>query len=115
MVCKKFGRGMETAAEQSFASSERQGTHPPLFDVRGSWAAPLNYCGETFGEQAPILARHWLARPLVLVLALSLGPLARAALVLSAGGASSVVCPLMFGGNVQRQEEQVAAGELDEG
>jgi hypothetical protein len=100
---QEFGRGMETAAEEELRRLQEIRARTGLYDVEGVGSA-LTYGGETLGEQVPILGTTLAGAGAGFALA---GP--PGALV---GGALASL-PLLFGGNVQRQEEQVAAGELD--
>ena len=100
---QEFGRGMETAAEEELRRLQEIRARTGLYDVEGVGSA-LTYGGETLGEQGPILLTTLSGAGAGFFVA---GP--PGALV---GGALASL-PLLFGGNVQRQEEQVAAGELD--
>jgi hypothetical protein len=72
----------------------------------------LTYGGETFGEQAPILAQTLAGTATGAGVGSFFGPVGTGVGAVVGGALASL--PLLFGGNVQRQEEQVAAGELDE-
>jgi hypothetical protein len=108
---QEFGRGMETAAEEEFRKLQEVRARTGLYDVEDVGSA-LTYGGETFGEQAPILAQT-LAGTAAGAAIGSVVPIVGTGLGAIAGGAIASL-PLLFGGNVQRQEEQVAAGELDQ-
>ncbi len=108
---QEFGRGMETAAEEEFRKLQEVRARTGLYDVEDLSSA-LTYGGETFGEQAPILAQT-LAGTAAGAAIGSAVPIVGTGIGAVVGGAIASL-PLLFGGNVQRQEEQVAAGELDE-
>jgi hypothetical protein len=100
---EEFGAGMETAAEQRLRELQEQTPTTRLEDVEGIGTG-LTYAGEVVGQQAPILGTT--------LAGAGLGFLAGGPFGAIAGGAAASF-PLLFGGNVQRQEEQVAAGELE--
>lgn len=107
---QEFGRGMETAAEEELRRLQEIRARTGLYDVEGVSSA-LTYGGETLGEQVPILGAT-LAGAGAGAAAGSVIPGIGTAAGAVVGGALASF-PLLFGGNVQRQEEQVAAGELD--
>ena len=74
-------------------------------DVRGLGSA-LTYTGELLGEQLPIIGGT--------VAGAGAGALAGAPLVGTALATLGVSGPVLFGGNILRQEEQVAAGEREQ-
>jgi hypothetical protein len=107
---QEFGRGMETAAEQRLRELQEETAPTRLEDVEGVGTA-LTYAGEVAGQQAPILAT-------TLAGAGAGAAVGSAFFGIGAGpgaiiGGALASFPLLFGGNVQRQEEQVAAGELE--
>jgi hypothetical protein len=79
---QEFGRGMETAAEEEFRKLREIRERTGLYDVEDVGSA-LTYGGEHSANKPRYLHRHWLAPPRVLVLALSLVPLARGLVLLS--------------------------------
>ena len=106
-----FGRGMEEKSQADLRELEKFG-RTTRKDV-DSIGTGLSYAGEIAGEQAPILGTT-LAGAAAGAAAFSLIPvpvLSTAAGAIVGGALASF--PLLFGGNVQRQEEQVAAGELE--
>jgi hypothetical protein len=109
---RDFGAGQEEAAQQRlFDLSFRQPARTGLDDVTGIGSA-LTFAGETLGENIPQLAGSVagalgataLAKPLTAAGALAAG---------TAGGAATSF-PILFGGNVQRQEQEVEGGGLEE-
>jgi hypothetical protein len=108
---QEFGRGMETAAEEEFRKLREIRERTGLYDVEDVGSA-LTYGGETFGEQAPILAQTLAGTATGAGVGSFFGPVGTGVGAVVGGALASL--PLLFGGNVQRQEEQVAAGELDE-
>jgi len=107
---QEFGRGMETAAEQRLRELQEETAPTRLEDIEGVGTA-LTYAGEVAGQQAPILGTT-LAGAGAGALAGSAVPGIGTGIGAVVGGAIASF-PLLFGGNVQRQEEQVAAGELE--
>ena len=108
---QEFGRGMETAAEEEFRKLQEVRARTGLYDVEDLSSA-LTYGGETFAEQAPILAQTLAGTATGAGVGSFFGPVGTGVGAVVGGALASL--PLLFGGNVQRQEEQVAAGELDE-
>lgn len=108
---QEFGRGMETAAEEEFRKLGEVRERTGLYDVEDV-SSGLTFTGETFGEQLPILAQT-LAGTATGAAIGSVVPVIGTGVGAVVGGALTSL-PLLFGGNVQRQEEQVAIGELDE-
>lgn len=106
-----FGRGMEEKSQADLRELEKFGrTTRKEVDSVGTG---LSYFGEIAGEQAPILGTT-LAGAAAGAAAASFIPIPIVSTAAGAivGGALASF-PLLFGGNVQRQEEQVAAGELE--
>lgn len=109
---ERFGRGVEESAQAERERLVREEGVTTRQDVE-DFGTGLSYVGEVAGEQAPFLATT-LAGAGAGALAGSLIPIpfigsGTGAII---GGAAASF-PLLFGGNVQRQEEQVAAGELE--
>ncbi len=106
-----FGRGMEEKSQADLRELEKFGrTTRKEVDSVGTG---LSYFGEIVGEQGPILGTT-LAGAAAGAAAASFIPIPIVSTAAGAivGGALASF-PLLFGGNVQRQEEQVAAGELE--
>lgn len=107
---ESFGRGLEESAQaelQRLATEEGVTTRQ---DVEGLGTG-LSYVGEIAGEQAPILGTTLAGTGAGALAGSALGPVGAGVGAVVGGAAASF--PLLFGGNVQRQEEQVAAGELE--
>ena len=75
-------------------------------DVRGL-SSGASYLGELIGEQLPLIGGTVAAGGAAFAAGVS-------APVAAAIGTAGVSGPMLFGSNLQRQEQQVAAGELDE-
>jgi len=75
-------------------------------DVTGL-SSGLTYAGEVFGEQIPQLGAGLGAAATTAVLAPA------APFVAGVAAAGVATAPILFGNNIQRQEDRVAAGELD--
>ena len=103
---ENFGLGMEEKGRQNLGqllADQPERLQSTDVDSIGS---ALTYAGEVVGEQLPQLG-------------LGIGA-AAAAPIVGAGGflggaavAGTVTAPILFGNNIQRQEDRVAAGELD--
>ena len=103
---KDYGLGVEENARQELNELLlQQPKRMQSTDVTG--LLRLTYAGEVFGEQIPQLGAGLGAAAATAVLAPTAPFVAGAA---AAGGAPA---PILFGNNIQRQEDQVAAGELD--
>lgn len=99
------GKGMQDSGEQeAFLESLRQPAPTELKDVTGLGSA-LTYLGEGIGQSGPEMLA-----PLVAGAAgtLTAGPLA------GLGASAATAFPSFFGGNIQRQEGEVAAGRKAE-
>ena len=109
---ERFGRGLEESAQAELERLAREEGVTTRRDVE-DFGTTASYVGEVAGEQAPFLATT-LAGAGAGALAGSLIPIPFVGSGVGAiiGGAAASF-PLLFGGNVQRQEEQVAAGELE--
>ena len=99
---EQFGRGMEESAEQRLRELQEDTPVTRLEDV-DDLSSALTYTGETVGQQVPILGTTLAGAGAGFLVGGPFGAIA--------GGAAASF-PLLFGGNVQRQEEQVAKGEL---
>ena len=99
---EEFGRGMEESAEQRLRELQEDTPVTRLEDV-DDLSSALTYTGETVGQQVPILGTTLAGAGAGFLVGGPFGAIA--------GGAAASF-PLLFGGNVQRQEEQVAKGEL---
>lgn len=107
-----FGRGMEeSAAQRLFELQLEQPAPTRASDVTGLGSA-LTYLGEIAGEQAPQLGAGLAGGAAGAVAGgLTAGP--AGALAGFGVGSGLVEAPMLFGANVQRQEEEVAAGRKD--
>lgn len=104
-----YGRELEQESEADLRKLDAL-ARTTRRDVEGVGTG-LSYVGEVAGEQAPILGATLTGAGTGAAIGSMFGPLGTAAGAVIGGAAASF--PLLFGGNVQRQEEQVAAGELD--
>ena len=107
---ESYGRGLEESAQaelERLAKTEGVTTRQDVKDV----GTGLSYVGEVAFEQAPILGTTLAGSGAGALAGSVFGPIGTAAGAVIGGAAASF--PLLFGGNVQRQEEQVAAGELE--
>lgn len=104
-----YGRELEQESEADLRKLDAL-ARTTRRDVEGVGTG-LSYVGEVASEQAPILATTLGGAGTGAAIGSMFGPLGTAAGAVIGGAAASF--PLLFGGNVQRQEEQVAAGELD--
>ena len=105
-----YGRGLEESSQAELERLAKTEGATTRRDVEGIDTG-LSYVGEVAGEQAPILGTT-LAGTAAGALAGSFVPVVGTGIGAIIGGAAASF-PLLFGGNVQRQEEQVAAGELE--
>ena len=110
---ESYGTGLEERARQeqgllSLTQPERMQST----DVDGVGSA-LTYAGELVGEQLPQLGLGLAGAATTAVAAplLGAGALATSALGFAAYGAAQA--PILFGNNIQRQEDEVAAGARD--
>ena len=102
---RDFGKGMRQSGDtESFLDSLRQPAPTKLEDVKGVGSA-LTYLGEGLGQSIPEMAA-----PLA---ATAAGILLGSPITGAAAGAVTAF-PSFFGGNVQRQEAEVAAGRKPE-
>ena len=76
-----------------------------------SVGSALTYAGELVGEQIPQLGLGLGAAVAAPVLAGATG--VAAPFLIGAGAAGVVTAPILFGNNIQRQEDEVAAGKKD--
>ena len=107
---ESYGRGLEESSQAELERLAKTEGATTRRDVEGIDTG-LSYVGEVAGEQAPILGTT-LAGTAAGALAGSFVPVVGTGIGAIIGGAAASF-PLLFGGNVQRQEEQVAAGELE--
>lgn len=107
---QEFGRGMETAAEQRLRELEEASPRTQLEDVEGLRTG-FEFATEVGAEQLPILGTTLTGVGTGAAIGSTFGPVGTAVGGVVGGAVASF--PLLFGGNVQRQEEQVAAGELE--
>ena len=108
---ESYGTGLEERARQergllSLTQPERMQST----DVDGFGSA-LTYAGEVIGEQAPQLALGLGAAVTAPVIAGATG--VAAPFLIGAGAAGVVTAPILFGNNIQRQEDEVASGAKD--
>lgn len=107
---ESYGRGMEESAKAELERLAKTEGATTRQDVEGIGTG-LSYVGEAAGEQAPILGTTLAGTGTGAAIGSFFGPIGTGVGAAIGGAAASF--PLLFGGNVQRQEEQVAAGELD--
>jgi hypothetical protein len=107
---EQFGRELEEKSQADLQALMEEETRTTRQDVEGVGSA-LSFAGELAGEQAPILGTTLAGAGTGAAIGSFFGPLGTAAGTVIGGAAASF--PLLFGGNIQRQEEQVEAGELD--
>jgi len=104
-----YGRELEQESEEDLRKLDAL-ARTTRRDVEGLGTG-LSYVGEVAGEQAPILGATLSGAGTGAAIGSMFGPIGTSVGAVIGGAAASF--PLLFGGNVQRQEEQVAAGELD--
>lgn len=110
---ERYGTGLEERAGQELGLlSLTQPERMQSTDV-DSFGSALTYAGELVGEQLPQLGLGVAGAATTAVAApiLGAGALATSALGFTAYGAAQA--PILFGNNIQRQEDEVAAGEKD--
>ena len=107
---EQFGRELEEKSQADLQALMDEEIRTTRQDVEGVGSA-LSFAGELAGEQAPILGTTLAGAGTGAAIGSFFGPLGTAAGTIVGGAAASF--PLLFGGNIQRQEEQVEAGELD--
>ena len=107
---ERFGRELEEKSQADLQALMEEEIRTTRQDVEGVGSA-LSFAGELAGEQAPILGTTLAGAGTGAAIGSFFGPLGTAAGTVIGGAAASF--PLLFGGNIQRQEEQVEAGELD--
>ena len=104
---KNYGLGVEENARQELNELLlQQPKRMQSTDVTGL-SSGLTYAGEVLGEQIPQLGAGLGAAATTAVLAPT------APFIAGAAAAGVATAPILFGNNIQRQEDQVAAGELD--
>ena len=109
---EKYGTGLEERSRQALGElSLVQPERMQSTDVKGSISRGATYLGELAGEQIPQLGLGLGAAVAAPVLAGATG--VAAPFVIGAGAAAAVTAPILFGNNVQRQEDEVAAGTKD--
>jgi len=108
---EKYGTGLEERARQELGElSLVQPERMQSTDVEG-FGTGATYLGELAGEQATQLGLGLgaaIAAPIVFGATGVAAPL-----VIGAGAAALITAPILFGNNVQRQEDEVAAGTKD--
>ena len=112
---EKYGTGVEERAGQQLGLlSLEQPKRLQSSDV-DSIGSALTYAGEVVGEQIPQLGLGLGAAVLGTVAAPVLAPVlgAAAPFVAGATAAGLATAPILFGNNIQRQEDEVAAGTKD--
>jgi hypothetical protein len=108
---ERYGTGLEERARQEQGLlSLMQPERMQSTDV-DSIGSALTYAGELVGEQIPQLGLGLGAAVAVPVLAGATG--VAAPFLIGAGAAGVVTAPILFGNNIQRQEDEVAAGKRD--
>ena len=107
---EQFGRELEEKSQADLQALMEEEIRTTRQDVEGVGSA-LSFAGELVGEQAPILGTTLAGAGAGAALG-SFVPVIGTGIGAVVGGAAASF-PLLFGGNVQRQEEQVEAGELD--
>jgi hypothetical protein len=106
-----YGQGVEERAGQELGRlSLTQPERMQSTDV-DSIGSALTYAGELVGEQIPQLGLGLGAAVTAPVLAGATG--VAAPFLIGAGAAGVVTAPILFGNNIQRQEDEVAAGKKD--
>ena len=104
-----YGQGVEERARQELGELLlEQPERMQSTDVDGFGSA-LTYAGEVVGEQIPQLGLGLGAAVAAPVVAGATG--IAAPFVIGAGAAAAVTAPILFGNNIQRQEDEVAAGK----
>ena len=101
---EQFGRELEEKSQADLQALMEEETRTTRQDVEGVGSA-LSFAGELAGEQAPILGTTLAGAGTGAAIGSFFGPLGTAAGTVIGGAAASF--PLLFGGNIQRQEEQV--------
>lgn len=112
---EKYGTGVEDRARQQQGMlSLEQPKRLQSTDVDGFGSA-LTYAGEVIGEQGTQLGLGLGAAALGTAAAPVLAPVlgAAAPFVAGATAAALATAPILFGNNIQRQEDEVAAGKKD--
>jgi len=104
-----YGQSVEERARQELGELLlEQPERMQSTDVDGFGSA-LTYAGEVVGEQIPQLGLGLGAAVAAPVVAGATG--IAAPFVIGAGAAAAVTAPILFGNNIQRQEDEVAAGK----
>jgi len=102
-----YGVGLEERARQELNELMlQQPERMQSTDVEG-FGSGLTFIGETFGEQIPQLGAGLGAAATTAVLAPT------APFVAGAAAAGVATAPILFGNNIQRQEDEVAAGRKE--
>lgn len=112
---EKYGTGVEERAGQELGRlSLEQPKRLQSTDVDG-FGSLLTFAGETIGEQGTQLGLGLGAAALGTLAAPVAAPVlgAAAPFVVGATAAGLVTAPILFGNNIQRQEDEVAAGKKD--
>jgi len=103
-----YGQGLEERARQELGELQlEQPERMQSTDVEG-FGSGLTYAGEIAGEQITQLGLGLGAAVAAPILAGATG--VAAPFVIGAGAAALVSAPILFGNNIQRQEDEVAAG-----
>jgi len=108
---ESYGAGVEERGRQergllSLVQPERMQST----DVK-DFSSALTYAGEVVGEQIPQLGLGLGAALAAPVIAGATG--VAAPFLIGAGAAAAVTAPILFGNNIQRQEDEVASGAKD--
>jgi hypothetical protein len=102
-----YGVGLEERARQELNElTLQQPKRMQSTDVEG-FGSGLTFIGETFGEQIPQLGAGLGAAAATAIAAPT------APFVAGAAAAGAVTAPILFGNNIQRQEDEVAAGKKE--
>jgi len=104
-----YGQGLEERARQELGELQIQQPERMQSTDVDSIGSALRYAGEVVGEQIPQLGLGLgaaIAAPVVVPATTALGSFA-----VGATAAAGVTAPILFGNNIQRQEDEVAAGK----
>ena len=103
-----YGQGLEERARQELGELQIQQPERMQSTDVDSIGSALRYAGEVVGEQIPQLGLGLgaaIAAPVVVPATTALGSFA-----VGATAAAGVTAPILFGNNIQRQEDEVSAG-----
>lgn len=104
-----YGQGVEERARQELGELLLEQPERMQSTDVGGFGSALTYAGEVVGEQIPQLGLGLGAAVAAPIVAGATG--VAAPFVIGAGGAAAVTAPILFGNNIQRQEDEVAAGK----